>query len=206
MNSSSFPIDLSRSLICDASVIINLNATGRAMDIIRAVPGSFLVSQNAFDELAHGARNGHEDGKRLRGLVDNGLVEIAQLGESGALVYASLIEGSAVRTLDDGEAATIGHAHETGSIALIDERKARSLCASRFPELVLASTVDLLAHEMLQSALGRQGQVEAILNALRLARMRVPPHQIELIINLIGEDAALTCNSLPRTIRATART
>lgn len=201
MSSSSFPIDTNTVLVADASVIINLNATGRAFDIIRAHPGSVVVTDKAFAELAAGSRNGHSDDKMLQTLIDSGVVQLVELGEIGNLVYSSLVEGTASRTLDDGEAATIGYAHETGAIAMIDEKKARSICASDFPDMEVVSTVDLLIHDVIGHILGKEGQVNAILNALREARMRVPSHQTEMIVNLIGTEAAATCNSLPRAVR-----
>lgn len=202
MSSSSFPISPRTVLVADASVVINLNATGRALDIIRAQPGTVVVTDNAFAELEAGARKGHNDHKQLQALIGAGAVRLAQLGEVGNGVYASLIEGSAVRTLDDGEAATIGYAHEISGVALIDERKARTICASDFPSLPIASTIDLLTHDLIENALGHQGQIDAIVNALRSARMRVPPHQIAMVVKLIGEETALTCNSLPKAMRA----
>lgn len=202
MNSSSFPIDNHATLVADASVVINLNATGHALDIIRSFSGSLVVTENAFTELASGAPNGHSDDKKLMKLVDADAVRLVQLGESGRLVYASLVEGSTSRTLDDGEAATIGYAQETGGVAMIDEKKARVICANEFPDLTVVSTIDLLTHEAVRSALGKEGQIRAILNALHKARMRVPPHQIELIINLIGREAAATCRSLPKAVQA----
>lgn len=202
MSSSSFPIDAHTILVADASVVINLNATGRAFDIVGAHPGSVVVTDNAFAELSAGARNGHSDDEKLQALIDSGAVRLVQLGEAGSRVYSSLVEGSALRTLDDGEAATIGYAHETGGVAMIDERKARTICESEFPGLTVVSTIDLLTHEVVGHALGQEAQVDAIVNALRIARMRVPPHQIEMIVNLIGDEAAATCNSLPKAVRA----
>ena len=111
----SFPINADTILVADASVIINLNATGRARDIIQAQPGSLVVTENAFAELSAGAKKGHDDHVQLQALIDIGAVRIVTLGEAGASIYAALVEGSALRTLDDGEAATIGYAHETGA-------------------------------------------------------------------------------------------
>jgi predicted nucleic acid-binding protein len=105
--------------------------------------------------------------------------------------------------LDDGEAATIGYACEIGGIALTDERKARSICASDFPDLVVASTVDLLTHDTVRNVLGHQGHIDAIMKALRNARMRVPPHQVGMVVEIIGEETAATCNSLSKAMRAT---
>lgn len=201
MSSSSFPTDTRPMVVADASVVINLNATGRAADIIQAYPCSVVVTAIAFAELVAGARNGHHDDEKLKALVDSGVVQLVKLGEVGNLVYSSLVEGAALRTLDDGEAATIGYARETGAVAMIDERKARRICTEEFSGLTVVSTVDLLTHDSIGNALGRQGQIDAIVNALRDARMRVPAHLMEMIINLIGDEAAAMCNSLPRAVR-----
>jgi predicted nucleic acid-binding protein len=125
----------------------------------------------------------------------------AALPDTGNAIYSSLVEGSAFSTLDDGEAATIGYAHENGAAAMIDEKKARSICEKEFPELPVISTVDLLTHKVIETVLGKEGQIKVIINALRDARMRVPSHQIDMIVNLIGDEAASTCNSLPRAVR-----
>lgn len=202
MNSSSFPIEAATVLVADASVVINLNATGCAHDILWAQPGAVVVTENAFIELAAVTRYGHSDSEKLQALIHCGVVRLVQLGETGSRVYASLVEGPARRTLDDGEAATIGCACEAGGVAMIDERKARTLCADRFPNLMMASTADLLIQDRVKAVLGEQGQIDAILKALRSARMRVAPHQIETVVKLIGDGAAATCNSLPQARRA----
>lgn len=164
-----------------------------------------VVTANACAELARGRHNGHNDGERLQALIGAGAVRVVELSENGMRIYGSLVEGTALRTLDDGEAATIGYAYEAGAVAVIDERKARTLCVADFPGLSLASTVDLLLHDRIASALGAKRQVEAVVNALRIARMRVPPHQIDAVVSLIGPEAASICNSLPRAQRAPAQ-
>lgn len=202
MSSSSFPIDAGTVLVADASVVINLNATGCALEIIRSLPGALVVTGNAAVELAAGAHKGHNDHAQLQSLIKSGVIEIVALGDTGSQVYGSLIEGSAIRTLDDGEAATIAYAHEVGGIALIDEKKARAICSSDFPHLTIASTVELLMHKHVECSLGANVQSDAILNALRGARMRVLPDQIQAIVELIGQDAAASCQSLPKRARA----
>jgi predicted nucleic acid-binding protein len=201
MSSSSFLVSPHAKLIADASVVINLNATLRAVDIIKALPGPLLVTENACTELEGGIRNGHRDYEQVSKLIEEGLVQRVQIGAAGASVYESLIDGSAMQTLDDGEAATIAYAHETAGVALIDERKARTLCATSFPGLVVASTVELLLQEAIALALGEQGQADALISALTKARMRVPPEQLERIRTIIGVERAATCTSLPKSAR-----
>jgi predicted nucleic acid-binding protein len=148
-------------------------------------------------------RNGHRDYSRLLELIDAGLVRRASLGNAIMIVYESLIDGSMLRTLDDGEAATIAHAQEIGGVALIDERKARTLCTACFPHLQIASTVELLMHDAVVGAVGAEGQVDALMNALINARMRVPAEHIGKLTAIIGAERAAYCSSLPKLRRET---
>jgi predicted nucleic acid-binding protein len=201
MSSLSFLSSPRVGLIADASVVINLNATARAADIIKAIPNPFLVTDNACAELEAGARNGHRDHAQLLELISAGLVRQASLGKASLPVYEALIDGSTVQTLDDGEAATIAHAQEISGVALIDERKARTLCANSFPGLVVACTAELLMHNAIAAALGAQGQADALANALTAARMRVPPEHLARVCAIIGAERAASCISLPKIAR-----
>lgn len=204
MISSNFLTDPHTVLVADASVVINLNATASARAIIGALPNGIVVTENACLELEAGAKNGHDDARQLRELIDIGLVRRAQLGAAAAPVYETLIDGSAFRTLDDGEAATIALAVEAGGVALIDERKARSLCATTFPGLTLSCTAELLMHGIVAEALGAQGQIDALVSALTLARMRVPSEHLAQVKALIGTERAAMCTSLPKAVREAA--
>lgn len=202
MSSSNFLTDSRNVLVADASVVINLNATGCARAIITAFPNRWAVTVNALAELVDGMQNGHDDARGLQMLIEAGVIDLVGLGNAGGSVYKELIDGSALRTLDDGEAATIGYAQEVGGIALIDERKAISLCADRFPHLLVVSTVEMLLHGAVVRALGHQGHVDAVIAALKKARMRVPPDQISRVVAVIGEKRASSCMSLPKAVRA----
>ena len=91
MISSSFLTDPTTTLVIDASVAINLNATNRAAEIVSAFPGIVVVTQNAIDELDSGTRNGHIDAQLLRELVDRNLVAPVALGENSFGVYETLV-------------------------------------------------------------------------------------------------------------------
>lgn len=186
MSSSSCPNDPRATLAADASVVINLNATGCAAEIIAAIPGTFAVTKSVLAELAEGARKGHDDAAKLEGLIRCRAVKLVELGDEGNGVYAELVDGPAEETLDDGEAATLAYAHEVRGVALIDEVKARRICDGRFPELRIASTVDVLIHEAVRKALGQERQIDAVGKALRDARMHVLPHQRQLVRELIA--------------------
>ena len=203
MKSSSFPGEPDVPVVTDASVIINLDATRAAAAIIDAFPNRFLVTDTVRRELLTGGSRGHGSWEGLEALIRDGAIELVELEQGDGPVYRSLVEGGFKETLDDGEAATIACAVGRDAVALIDERKARRICADRFPTLRLASTVDVLCHGLVKRLLGETGQVDAIFFALRDARMQVPHGRVREVVERIGHDRAAKCPSLPRWARAT---
>lgn len=197
MTLSRFPTSPADVIVADASVLINLNATGHFEAIIKASICTVHVTQNAFDELLRGSRNGHRDASDVEALTLRGLITVVSLVENAEPVYRSLIEGHASETLDDGEAATIAQAHATSGVALIDEKKASRICTSRFPGLRVASTAELLLDKRISNALGAS-HADAVFMALTGARMNVPPEHQAAIRSLIGDENASRCKSLPQ--------
>ena len=187
-------------IVADTSVIINLNATGCATTILRALPNRCVVVEDVSLELQLGRRTGRGDADALDALIEQGLVEQVQLGNVGASHFADLVSGSAAQTLDDGEAATIAYAIEQSAVALIDDRKAIRICTENFPNLAVGCTVDVLAQRHVQEELGRR-LPDAVFNALDRGRMRVPDRYGQWVVNLIGTEQAALCRSLPKRFR-----
>ena len=102
MSLSRFPTNPADIIVADASVLINLNATGHFEAIIRSFVCNFHVTQNAFEELKRGSRNGHADASAVETLMKAGLLTVVALTDAAEPVYRSLIEGPASETLDDG--------------------------------------------------------------------------------------------------------
>src|SRR5688572_12188652 len=76
-----------------------------------------------------------------------------QLNERESVIFEGLVIGSAVSTLDDGEAATIARAVGGAATPIIDERKVNRICRESYPEMQVGCTVDLLCHERVAAAL-----------------------------------------------------
>jgi predicted nucleic acid-binding protein len=201
MSPPSCPSEVGALLALDASTAINLNATGRAPDILSCFKGQVVLPDIVLGELEDGLLKGRCDAELTKQLIDAGLVQVVSLSESGLAGFEELVIGEAAVTLDDGEAATIAYAIEAGAVAVIDERKARRICTERFQHLRLATTVDLLAHEAVERAIGRTALSNAVYSALIEARMRVRSHHVAWIVDLIGADRAKECQSLPRSAR-----
>ena len=188
------------AIVVDTSVVINLNATGCADAILRALPNRCVVVEHVSLELQVGRRTGRGDADALAMLIEQKLVEHAQVRDTGMRHFANLVSGSAAETLDDGEAGTIAFALEQGAVALVDERKAIRICAERFPSLRIGCTVDVLAQRHVQAALG-SSLADTVFNALDRGRMRVPDHYGQWVVDLIGKERAAGCRSLPKRFR-----
>lgn len=189
-------------LALDASVVINLNASGRGRTILSAFRNPIVVIDVVETEIGRGNRQKRQDKLALDALIAGGIITIASLDEHAMQTFESLVIGPAITTLDDGEAATIAFAVHTGSVAVIDERKATALSQSRFPELVTMSTMDLFASESVRSQLGHDLLKDAIFMALLHGRMQVPKTHIDWVLGLIGSEKAIQCLSLPGFARA----
>ena len=192
-------------LVLDTSTVININATGRAADIIRLLPFRVVVVDVVSGELDDGQDKGRHDSAKLRALIDSGVITSVSMKEEALDHVEGLVVGPGPETLDDGEAATIAQALAMGARAIIDERKAVRICAKRFPALRLGCTVDLLAHARIAAALGPTAMADAVHRALVQARMNVLPHCMEWVVSLIGNARASTCASLPDHVRREAR-
>lgn len=196
------PVKSNVSAVVDASVIINLNATGCAEEIIRAYGISFTASEVVGRELLQDRLNGRNDAALSRRLIDSGLLDFIPLHGEAELYFEQLVSGSARETLDDGEAATLALAVATSRQAILDEKKAIRISTVRYPSIQVVSTSDILASTNVKDALGMDRVGEALFRALQDARMRVQERHYQWVIELLG-DRVQQCRSLPAFVRET---
>lgn len=188
-------------IIIDASVVINLIASQLAHDILRSLPFRVFIVNEVYGEIENGQKRGREDFKILTNLVRENLVEVVNLRDMAILTFLNLTIGDTASTLDDGEAATIAYANDCNGSAVIDEKKARRICSQHFQTLPIFCTFDIFLHPNLKNALDQEALRNAILNALRDARMSIPPNYADQIRKFIGEENLSSYSSLPRNIR-----
>lgn len=194
--------DSAASLVIDASVVINLAATGCGADILTCLRRPVFVAEAVIAELTLGAEVGRPHAAVLDQWLKHKKVKRKQLSDLAGERFEELVSGSSLNTLDDGEAATIAHALEDEAIAVLDERKATRICAEHFPDLQCISTTDLLLHSNVVDALGKSATADAVYNALVHARMRVPADYHAAVAGLIGSERLKKCFSLPLSVRS----
>lgn len=188
-------------MVADASVWINLVATGGADRILRALARPVVITDVAFGELDRGRPKGRQAADEVTALVHIGLVQVVPLVSADEALFLSMVSGSASETLDDGEAATLACAERLRACALIDERKATALAQRRLAHLEVRSTTDVLLAPEVRRAFDEAALADALFGALTGARMRVPNHHVAEIMRLLGEERTLRCHSLPARLR-----
>ena len=201
MTSVSCLTEIGDPLVLDASVVVNLNATGFADHILGAVPTAVFVPVPVVRELKRGMIMGHSDATDLKVLLEEGLVESLHVPTSAQSEYVSMVSGSSASSLGDGEAATIASAFSMSGWAGLDERKARRICRERYRTVRVASTVDILAHPNVTLALSEDELSAALLAALEVAHMQVQKEHMSWVLSKIDPQRIAGCISLPRYIR-----
>jgi len=201
MTPLTYPFDDCEALLLDASVIVNLNATGYADRILSALPAEILIPRPVLIELRNGAAAGHTDAVDLQELLNSGVVTEYNLPVTAHAEFVSLVSGTSTQSLGDGEAATIACAHRSIAWAAIDERKARRICSARYPEITVVSTVDILAHDAVVAEFTPTEFSDAIFAALEIAHMQVQADKMDWVIGQVVPEKLQNCVSLPRKIR-----
>lgn len=192
-------------VVIDASVAINLNASGIGEAILRAIPNTTFICDIALTEVRDDRRSGRADATLTGTLISAQVLRVVPLSDAAELEFEKLVVGPASETLDDGEAATLALALSMGGIATLDERKGHRLARERYPTLIVSWTAELFAYPKVQELLGRDQLAEGVFRSLRDARMRVPDSHVQWVVDLIGVDRAAECLSLPLRYRRPIR-
>ena len=184
-------------LVNDASVWINLVATGHIDVVLQSSTVRHVITTTALVELESGREKGRRTASVVVDLIAKGLVEQVPLSSADEQVFLDLIVGAQSDTLDDGEAATIATALGKTAIAMIDERKATTLCQRRYPGLIVKSTTDLLLSSEVRGAMDEDCLADCIFGALINARMRVPERHLAEVCAMLDFERLQRCLSLP---------
>jgi predicted nucleic acid-binding protein len=191
-------------LVGDASVWINLVATGHIELILQSSGARHQITTTALIELESGREKGRRAANVVADLIAKGLIDQVPLSPLDEEVFMALIVGAPSDTLDDGEAATIATALGAAAIAVIDERKATALCQQRYPRLIVKSTTDLLLSSEVRAAMAQDSFADCLFGALAEARMRVPEHHLAEVCAVLDLQRRRQCPSLPAKCRNTS--
>src|SRR3954454_20543906 len=78
-------------VVADTSVVINLNASFRAADILDALPFRVVVTDIVAGELQEDRRSGRQDGALLDALATAGRIGTVSLNDAALEIFAGLV-------------------------------------------------------------------------------------------------------------------
>jgi predicted nucleic acid-binding protein len=176
-------------LFLDTSVVINLIASGRVVEISRSLGRPLVIDEEVMREVKRDPRD-HTDGVTLmRRLTQDGTFQLTQMNEEQVTQFVDLVGAASPDDLGDGEAAALALALPGGNVA-IDEKKARKICARDFPQLGVYCSLDILASPQIYAAFGEPFVADLVQQAIKVGRMRVPFEWRSFTMALAGSTAA----------------
>jgi predicted nucleic acid-binding protein len=158
-----------RPLVLDASVAINLLATGQPWSILTALGFRAHVPEQVLREVVRCpiTQRAYSDEKHPFRISPN--VEIVQLASAEVEDFVAIAQH-----VGDGEAASIAVALARKLPLALDDRRARSTAKARDGTIGLIWTTELLRHPTLKAAFSADDIDAFFADAIRHARMYVP--------------------------------
>jgi len=158
-----------RPLVLDASVAINLLATGQPWSILTTLGFRAYVPEQVLSEVVRCpiTRRAYSDDKHPFRISPN--VEIVQLSSAEVEDFVAIAQH-----VGDGEAASIAVALARRLPLALDDRRARTIAKARDGAICLIWTTELLRHPRLKAAFSADEADAFFADAIRHARMHVP--------------------------------
>jgi hypothetical protein len=185
-------------LVLDASVMINLLASGCPQSILEGASIQAVIADRTLAEVRYDPLSGPAEEAAHEAMVGAGALQLIPLSSQMLELHLELVAASPPDNLDDGEAAAIALARFVDGTPVIDERKARRIYRERYPTAPLACSVDLFRR------VGRNGNLsvaelgDALYGALHHARMRVLPDDRAWVAARLGDERAAEFPHLSR--------
>ena len=184
-------------IVLDASVLINILATGYAERILGSLERKVFITSEAYSEVSRDPYTNRDASETVKPLEIKQLLLRRDLGVRSKLRYELLVNPTRYN-LGKGEAATIGYCEEHKLTAVIDERKGRTV-ATNYADV--AGTIDLLAYKRVFESFDPVEYREALLNAGILGRMYIPFEWGQWAENILHESVARELLGLRRYYR-----
>ncbi len=191
-------LDPSSHLVFDASAAINFLGTGLAARLLDTIDQPVIMAGRTFKEISRHPLKGRDHAIELQSMRDSGRLQVHELDDKARELFFELTSEDVPGGLDDGEAAAIALAVSmSGPVALaLDDQKARNILSQRWPDVHSVFTVELLADQRIYKGIAPALHSEVVHSALIHARMRVPRHCREWVLQLIGGERAAQCRSI----------
>lgn len=187
-------------IVLDASVLINILATGRAATILANLDRKILITSQAYNEVLRDPFTAGEASETIKPMEAANLISRRNLSGRSKQLY-EILSNPAEHNLDSGEAATIGFCDQHKLIAAIDERKGTKVAIQNSNVPLTVRSLDLLAYKNVIESFTIAEYRQALQNAGRLGRMYFPIEWGHWAENILEETVARTLPGLKKFYR-----
>jgi predicted nucleic acid-binding protein len=170
--------------VLDASVLINLLGCGNPKLVLKALSARCMVEDHVIREVTRHPIDGHDVNTTFSELLSLGLIHQARLDDASYEVFLSLVAGSPLDSLGQGESATLALAASLRGAAVLDDGKARRIAEKRFAQLSLATSVTLFRIAAKKADMNTEQARTLVGMAIQNSRMRVLPEDRKWVDSL----------------------
>ena len=181
-------------LVLDTSVLLNLLASGRSRLLLQRISVQVVVPAAVINEVTREPLPADEPTEGLDDLLAVGLLTKVDPSDEEVELALGLAGAPSPDDLDDGEAYAIALAVKLKAAIGVDERKARRIIQTRWPDFSCRFSIELF--QAAADGMDEAEYADLVYSALRLGRMRIPREYREEVVKLIGIERARLCSSL----------
>lgn len=158
-------------------------------EVLSALARPIFIEDTVCGEFKRHPRDGSSSKGVIKTLAISGKLTVVKMSNVEFETFLRLVGCQPPDDLGDGEAATLACADGKGG-AVIDDKKAMRIAARDFAGMPIYCSLDLFCSEAVNQCLGRSAVSDAVYEAMKLARMRVPHHWRDWIRDLVGGERA----------------
>lgn len=170
-----------QQLVLDASAMLNILGSEAAADVLNGIGLPCIIESKVLHELTRHPVKGVAAKGSVVELCSRCDLQLVTMVDAEYSIFLSLVQEEAGRRLDDGESACLAVASQRALALVLDDNKARRVCANTFPEIPVVSSLRLFISVAKRNNWSIS-RLQAIVNAARTnARMDVPKSETELL-------------------------
>lgn len=164
----------SEEIVIDASVLINLMATGNIEAVLKNLKHSVVITDQAYMEVRRDPLTNRAASEVIQPLEKQRLLIRRDVGAGQAQNIFNYLTNELPVVLGEGEAATIGICQSLSLTAVIDELEGRKMAQEYWNISKVNGTLDLLGADNMRSKFSHLEYQKLILNAAQFGQMYIP--------------------------------
>lgn len=170
-------------LVLNATPLIHISRAGYSW-VFERFEGELVIPKQVFsDVVIRGKEIGAPDAVVIGGLVENGVIEVAEVKDKDYLNFVERVASDLLKPLHEGEAEVMAIAKERKAVAIIDESPGREV--GRVLNIPLRGSIYLFILLYERKLISKSEVINAFEGMVKMG-WRISPGDYELIKEELG--------------------